>query len=181
MVITVVSRASTVEELIGEVGQLLYGGFKILAWYSLGQPGIDRKDRFLILIGAEDETEYDFETQEARLQSPERGVKEFDSIKEALEYAVENYELEQNRVDSYEEFEQLTESFPQLNTEEIEQFQIFDSLIRTGRVNAVPARLEGERAIALVLATHGPDELRVTPLAILATDNIVASLELPGE
>lgn len=180
-VISVVGRSHTDQEIVGEVYALLYEGYRIIACHSLGEPGIDSKERFLVLITSGEHREFDFETQAERLKKVDWGVKLFDSLEEALEYAQENYELSYEKVKMHTEMEELFEEFPIISAAESEQFAIMDAFIKLGRVSVVPAQLYGERAVAIVSVTHGPDELRVTPLAILATDEIVSNLKLPGE
>jgi len=180
-IITVVGRSHTDQEFLGEIFSLLYDGYKIFACHSLGEPGIDHKERFLALITAGEHREFDFETQLERLKNTDFGVKLFDSLEEALEYAQENYDLSSDKVDMHTEMQELVEEFPMITAAESEQWAVLDSFIKLNRVNVVPAQLDGERAVAIVSVTHGPDELRVTPLAILATDEIVSNLKLPGE
>lgn len=184
-VISVVGRAHTDQEFVGEIFSLLYEGYRIFACHSLGQPGIDNKERFLVLITAGDLREFDFDTQVDRLKNNEGetdfGVKNFDTLDEALEYAQETYELPSDKVKAHEEMQELIEDFPVISAAESEQFAVMDAFVKLGRVQVVPAQLYGERAVAIVSVTHGPDELRVTPLAILATDELVSNLKLPGE
>lgn len=184
-VISVVGRAHTDQEIVGEVYSLLYEGYKIFACHSLGQPGIDNKERFLVLITAGENPEFDFDTQTDRLRNSESetdfGVKLFDSLDDALEYAQDAYELPSEKVKAHTEMQELIEEFPVITAAESEQFAVLDAFVKLGRVQVVPAQLDGERAIAIVSVTHGPDELRVTPLAILATDELVQNLKLPGE
>ena len=186
-VITLVGRAPTVENLIPEVARFLYGGYKIIGFHSLGQPGIDHKERFLVLISADEQPEHDFETQQSRLKNAKResdepyGVKLFDSLEEALEYSQAEYDLSEKTARNYTEYEELVEEFPLVTASEQEQWMVMDAFIKLGRVMVVPAQLYDERAVAIVSVVHGPDESRITPLAILATEEIVENLKLPGE
>jgi hypothetical protein len=180
-IIVAAGRSQTVEEFVSEIFKLLYNGFKIIGCHSLGEPGVDHKERFLCLISG-DETEFDFDTQAERLKhSGEYGAKVFDSLEDALTYSQDEYELSADTAESYIKYEELVEEFPEIRAVEKEQWMVLDAFIKLGRVTVVPAKLDGERAIAIVSVTHGPDELRVTPLAILCTDEIVSLLELPGE
>jgi hypothetical protein len=181
-VITLVGRDSTIEEFIPKIFRLLYGGYKIIGFHSLGEPGIDHKERFLCLITASEDHEFDFETQESRLKnSGEYGVKLHDSLEEALEYSQTEYDLSEDKARNYTEYQELVEEFPLPTAAEREQWSVMDAFIKLGRVEVVPAQLYDERAIAIVSVTHGPDESRITPLAILATEEIVENLKLPGE
>jgi hypothetical protein len=181
-VISVVGRARTVEQLLLALSELLYGGFNVFSWHSLGQPSeVDHKDRFIVFIAANDETEFPIEVQFQRLQQPEFSTRLFDSMDEALEYAGANYDLDEAKINFHEELEQLIEEFPQITAKEVEHYQVLDAFMKLGKVSAVPAKFHDERAVALVLVTHGHDEVRVTPMAILVTEDIEEYLELPGE
>jgi hypothetical protein len=180
-VIVAAGRSETLDHFVSEVFGLLYNGFKIMGCHSLGEPGVDHKERFLCLITGE-ETEFDFETQADRLiHSGNYGAKVFDSLEDALAYSQDEYELSADKAQSYIQYEELAEEFPQISATEKEQWLVLDAFIKLGRVVVVPAKLDGERAVAIVTMTHGPDELRITPMAILCTDEIVSLLELPGE
>jgi len=180
-VISVVGRTRTAEQLLFAVQSLLYGGFGINGFHSLGEPGVDHLDRFIVFVSADGPTEFDFETQAKRLEQPEFSTRLFDSMDEALEYARENYRLDEKKIDFHETLEKLIEEFPQVTAREAEQYQILDAFMRLGKINAVPAKFYDERAIALVLVTHGTDEVRITPMAVLITEDIEDNLELPGE
>lgn len=181
-VITLVGRAPTIEHLIPEVANLLYGGFKILGFHSLGEPGIDHKERFLVLISSDGETEFDAETQESRLRhSGEYGVNLFNSLEDALEYAKEEYKLDESKAEMYAEYEEMVEEFPLVSADEQYQWMMLDAFIKLGRVQVVPAQLDGERAVAIVSVAYGPGEMNITPMAVLATPAIISKLKLPGE
>jgi len=182
-VITVVGRSHTDQQFVSEVFDLLYGGFKPIACHSLGEPGIDKKERFLVLITADEEIEFDFETQVDRLKNAEEtySVRLFNDLEEALEFAQTEYHLSEDKVQMHTEMEELIEQFPRITAEEAEQLSVMDALIRLGRVSPMPAKLYDERAIAIVSMSVGGGDVRITPLAILATEEILENLELPGE
>jgi hypothetical protein len=115
-VIVAAGRRETVEEFVSEIFSLLYNGFKILGCHSLGEPGVDHKERFLCLItGDENETEFDFETQVERLKhTGEYGAKVFDSLEDALAYSQDEYELSADKAESYTQYEEMVEEFPEI-------------------------------------------------------------------
>ena len=180
-VITVVGRAKNLQQFLVETTQLLYGGFTIVSWYSLGEPGVDLKDRFLLMISASGETEFEFEVQAQRLESPDVSVKLHETPEDALEYANENYNLPDEVLHKHETLDQLLDEFPNMTASEIEKFSVFDALMTANRVSTIPAKIFGERTVAIVSLVRGPDEIRLTPLALLVTDEIAEHLELPGE
>ena len=179
MYITVVGRSKTAHEFGSEISELLYEGFRIIAWYSLGEPGIDEKERFLVIIEASDESEYDSETQATRLQTRQTSSEVFTDLTSALEFAQNEYGLAADKVRAYEEYSQLKEDFPPLSADEKEQFDYLDAFTRLGRVAAMPARLNGERVVAIVVMTHGPGELKINAVAVLPNEEISDGLELP--
>lgn len=183
-VITVVGRASTDRDFASSVDDLLYDGYSIFIIHPLGEPGIDKKERFLALVSAIGPTEHDFETQVSRLNNSEEiqfGVKLFDSMDEALDFSKETYGLKQDKVRQHEILEKIQENYPPLTAEEIEQYGVVDALIRTNRITVVPARFDGERAVVICQVTAAAQEMRITPLALLLTEEIVDRLELPHE
>lgn len=123
--------------------------------------------------------EYDVETQTQRLGKATRSARQFNGMEEALEYAREKYDLGEDRVAAHEHLKEAIENFPPVTAEEIEMWAVFDALMKTGRVTLCPAKLDDERAVAIIQVTYGPGEIRITPLAILATEELRDRLELP--
>lgn len=178
----VVGRSPNEGKFAEEILEDLYNGYFLGPIHSLGEPSkIDEQERFLGLISHGDDPEFDAETQTERLNKATRSARLFDTAQEALDYAGENYGLSEDRIHAHEHMREVMTDFPPVSAEEAEMFMIMDALMRTGRVTICPAKLDDDRAVALVQITYGHGEIRITPLAILATEELKDRLELPYE
>lgn len=181
-VIIVVSRSETAHAFAHEVDDLLYGGYGIIAIHPLGEPGLDEKERFLAFIGQiGEEAQFPFETQVMRLTSSTRTARVFEDSEEALEYAKENYELDQDHVEAHERFERIKEKFPPPTAQEIEQFIVFQALMNFGAFTLVRGLLDDEPVVVLATITQGPDQVLTSKLAILMNEDIKSRLKVPFE
>jgi hypothetical protein len=182
--IIVVGRSETAHDFGHEVSDRLYNGYGIIAIHPLGEPGLDEKERFLAFVGAMDsegEVQFPFETQVMHLTSSTRTARLFDSFEDALEYAKENYDLDSERVEAHERFERIKDKFPPPTAKEIEQFVVFQALMNFGAFTIVRGLLDDEPCIVIATMTQGPDEMRVTKLALLMTEDIQDRLKVPFE
>lgn len=181
--IIVVGRSATAHDFGHEISELLYTGYGIIAIHPLGEPGVDEKERFLAFIGkmGNEELQFPFDTQVMRLTSSTRTAKMFEDFEEALEFAQENYSLDDYRIEAHEQFERVKERFPSPTAEEIEQFIVFQALMNFGAFTIVRGLLDDEPVIVIATVTQGPDEMRVSKLALLINDEIAERLRVPFE
>lgn len=181
--IIVVGRSETAHAFGHEVSDLLYDGYGIIAIHPLGEPGLDEKERFLAFIGrmGAEEPKFGFDTQVMRLTSSTRTARQFEHFEDALEYAKENYSLDDDRVEAHERFERIREKFPTPSAAEIEQFIVFQALMNFGAFTIIRGLLDDEPCIVIATMTQGPDEMRVTKLAVMMNDDIADRLTVPFE
>lgn len=180
--IIVVGRSETAHDFGHEVDDLLYAGYGIIAIHPLGEPGLDEKERFLAFVGAMgDEQAFPVETQVMRLTSSTRTARNFADFETALEYAKENYNLEDDRVEAHERMERIKDKFPPPSAKEIEQFIVFQALMQFGAFTLVRGLLDDEPCIVIASLTQGPDEMRVAKLAILMNEDLADRLTVPFE
>lgn len=181
--IIVVGRSETAHDFGHEIADLLYEGYGIIAIHPLGEPGLDEKERFLAFIGTmgSDDPQFDFSTQVMRLTSSTRTARLFDDAEDALEYAKENYDLDSGRVEAHERFERIKDLYPPPTAKEIEQFVVFQALMNFGAFTIVRGLLDDEPCIVICTMTQGPDEMRITKLALLMNEDLQDKLKVPFE
>lgn len=180
--IIVVGRSPTAHDYAHELSDLLYDGYGIIAIHPLGEPGIDEKERFLAFIGPMGgEQEFPLDTQVMRLTSSTRTATAFADFETALDYAKINYKLEDDRVEAHERFEKIKARFPAPSAAEIEQFVVFQALMSFGAFTITRGLLDDDPVVVIATMTQGPDEMRITKLALLMTPELEERLTLPFE
>ncbi len=142
---------------------------------------MDNSDRYIAFVSCLDEELFDEVSSQilGKASSNSFGGSSFDNIVDAVEYAAETYNFEVDDDAREEKYNELRERFPLFSAEEWEQFQIFDSLYVTGKVRPIRAKFNDENVVVLAHITGGADEVRVTPMMILITDDIHNDLEIP--
>jgi len=181
-VLIIVGRSETEDRFRSLIERTLPEGFVIEGIHSLGEYyESDGKDRFIAFISCLDEELFheSFEGILRKSQANSFGANSFDNIFDAVEYASEEYSFEADDEAREEKYQELRERFPLFSAEEWEQIQIFDSLYHTGKVRPIRARFNDEIVVVLAHITAGADEVRVTPMMILITDDIHEELEIP--
>jgi hypothetical protein len=179
--IIVVGRSETAHDFGHEISDRLYDGYGIIAIHPLGEPGMDEKERFLAFVGTMggEKAQFPPETQVMHLTTATRTARLFEDFESALEYAQENYDLGQERVDAHERFEKMKDKFPPPTAREIEDFVVFQALMNFGAFSIARGLIDDEPCIVISTMTPGPDEIRVTPLAIMMNNELRDRLELP--
>ena len=181
-VIIIVGRSETEDRFRAMVARTLPEGFTIEGVHSLGEYyESDGKDRFIAFVSCIDEELFNasFDSIYRKTTANSFSANSFDDIGEAVEYATEEYKFLADEDEREQRYEELRERFPLFSAEEWEQIQIFDSLYVTGKVKPIRARYNDETVVILAHITGGADEVRVTPMMILITDDIHEELEIP--
>jgi hypothetical protein len=181
-ILIIVGRAETEVRFRSLIERFLPSGFTIEGIHSLGEYyETDNKDRFIAFVSCLDEELFNasFDTILRKTQANSFGANSFDNIYDAFAYASEEYSFEADEEAREARFEEMRERFPLFSAEEWEQIQIFDSLYLTGKVKPIRARFNDETVVVLAHLTGGADEVRITPMMILITDEIHAELEIP--
>lgn len=181
-ILLIVGRSETEERFRSTIERFLPEGFVIEGIHSLGEfYESDNKDRFIAFISCADEELFNasFERILKKVRSNSFGGNEFENIFDAFKYATEEYGFESDADAREEKYAELREQYPFFSAEEWEQFHIFDSLYMTGKVRPIRARFNGEPIVVLAHITGGADEVRVTPMMILITDDIHSELDIP--
>lgn len=181
-IILIVGRSETEDRFRSQIERFLPDGFTIEGIHSLGEfYESDNKDRFIAFVSCEDEEllNESFDSVLRKVRANSFGANQFDNIFDAVQYASEEYDFETDELAREERYAELRERFPLFSAEEWEQFQIFDSLYVTGKVRPIRARFNDEPIVVLAHITGGADEVRVTPMMILITDDIHDDLEIP--
>lgn len=181
-ILIIVGRAEDDFSFIKKIEKELPEGFIIEGVHSLNEySDVDNKDRFIAFISCEDDEL--FESKSDEIVRSAKGIgfgsSPFNDVYEAFDYAQTNYGFLPDDEEREKRFEEMRERFPLFTAEEWEQVSIFDSLYHTGKVRPIRARFADEPVIVLAHLTAGSDELRVTPMMILITDDIHSELELP--
>jgi len=181
-ILLIVGRSETEDRFRSQIERTLPNGFVIEGIHSLGEfYESDNKDRFIAFVSCLDEElfneSFDAIVRKARANS--FGANPFDNISDAFEYATNEYNFESDDSAREERYTELRERFPLFSAEEWEQIQIFDSLYHTGKVQPIRARFNDETVVVLAHITAGADEVRVTPMMVLITDDIHNDLEIP--
>ena len=178
----IVGRSETEDRFRSQIERTLPEGFVVEAIHNLGEfYEADNKERFMAFVSCLDEELFveSFEAIVRKTKANSFGANPFDNINDALEYATEEYDFETDDITREERYSELRERFPLFSAEEWEQIQIFDSLYHTGKVQPIRARFNDETVVVLAHITAGADEVRVTPMMILITDDIHDDLEIP--
>lgn len=181
-ILILVGRSETEDRFRSQIQRFLPEGFVIEGIHSLGEYyESDNKDRFIAFVSCLDEELFNesFEAILRKTRANSFGANSFDNIADAVEYASEEYDFETDEGLREERYQELRERFPLFSAEEWEQVQIFDSLYHTGKVRPIRARFNDETVVVLAHITAGADEVRVTPMMILITNDIHDELEIP--
>jgi len=181
-ILTIVGRAKNPKEFQNSFKEFLDDNFNVEGIHSLGEfYEVDGNERFIAFVSENitEEQTSNISYVVHSVRSEGYASETHDSLEEALEYARERYHLEDDDVKAQEKFAEIRERFPNFSAEEWEQFNIFDSLYHTGKIIPIRGRLDDELVMVIVTVAHGSDEIRVTPLAIIASDSLQMSLELP--
>jgi len=181
-ILIIVGRSETEDRFRSQIQRFLPEGFVIEGIHSLGEYyESDNKDRFIAFVSCLDEELFNesFEAILRKTRANSFGANSFDNISDAVEYASEEYDFETDEGLREERYQELRERFPLFSAEEWEQVQIFDSLYHTGKVRPIRARFNDETVVVLAHITAGADEVRVTPMMILITNDIHDELEIP--
>lgn len=179
--ITVAGRSASMDEFVAEVKKNLFDNYQIVAVHGLGEFGIDDKERYLAFVTGESATGQTFMAQEQKLLSAQLGAHTHNSLEDAYDYSKENYEeFGHEQIEKQEKFNEMTEKFPPVRAQEIEQFHILEALWANERISFVRCLLDDEPCLVLISISPGADELRVRPLAIMINENIEARLEFPN-
>ena len=179
----VVGRAENPKEIYEEIHEELGDNFEVEGVHSLDSfSEVDNKDRFIIFISTTfSETEFKVKSEYLieRMRVLGFGGAAFDTMEEAIKYAEEKYDFEDDDAKRQERAMEIRKRFPRFSSEEIEQVSIFDSLYHTGKIRPMRGRYEDEEVVVLVHVTHGAEESRVTPMMIMINDDIHSKIELP--
>lgn len=179
-VILIAGRETDENEFTNTIKQALIDKFELSGVYSVGEKStIDKRERFIAFIEATDAEDFDYQTITVQLQTAGYGVRQFNDMDDAVEYAVEHYNFQVEDEDLTKEFEETQMEFPPFSAEEIETFLVFDALYRTNKLMPMRGKLNDELVTVLANIVYGKDEIRVTPYAIMLTDEIVEGIELP--
>lgn len=181
-ILTIVGRAKNPKEFEKDFREYLDDTYSLVGIHSLGEfYEVDGNERFIAFIAEETEEETNSKISFVAYNVRAKGFasETHDSIEEALEYAREKYDLEDDNVKAQEKFNEIRERFPNFTAEEWESFNVFDSLYHTGKIIPIRGRVDDELVMVIVTVAHGSDEIRVTPLAVIVNEEIEANLELP--
>ena len=178
--ITVAGRAASMEEFVDEVKKNLYDNYEIVAVHGLGELYVDDKERYLAFITGESESGHTFTAQEKKLITAQLGARTHATLNEAYDYSKENYPtFGEDQVELQKKHDAMAEKFPPVKAQEVEQFQLLESMWANGRISFVRCLLDDEPCIVLITISHGADEMRVRPFAIMLNEDLERKLEFP--
>ncbi len=81
--------------------------------------------------------------------------------------------------DEEETDEEDDERFPLFTAKEIEDFLMFESLFRTGKLATIRGNILDNPVVVMAQIVNGPDQVRVTPYAVMISSELLENLELP--
>jgi len=191
--LTIVGRAKSakkfseifIEILVDSVGE---EDFEIESVEYLGDYAeLDGLSRFIafVLVNDNSKKEMKIERLFSNLISMQMGVRLFENLGDAKSYAEENYmysELAENdtQEDSSEDENEVGEDdFPRFTAEEVEDFMLFESLFRTGKLAVIRGKVFDNTTVVMAHIIDGPDQVRVTPYALMINAEILENLDLP--
>lgn len=186
----IVGRARTAKkftEIFAEsiIENLNENQFEIDSVESLGDLSeLDGLSRFIAFVLIDDDSKYELKLKNvfSTLMGLQMGVRKFESLESAKAYAKENYNymtvVEEEEIVEEEEGE-IDEEMIRITAEEIEDFMIFESLFRTGKLATIKGTVYGESATVMAQIIFGPDQIRITPYAVMVNPNILENMELP--
>lgn len=168
------------------VDELSKNGFMIETVDSLGDfAELDGLSRFIAFVLVDDDSKKKMRLEQlfSSLMGLQMGVRLFENIEDAKTYAEEHYlynlELEESEEDDEYDPEDDDSEYPRFKAEEIEDFFMFESLFRTGKLATVRGKVYGNPVTVMAHVIHGPDQIRVTPYAIMVSEDILENMELP--
>lgn len=186
--LVIVGRSKSAKKFTQEIAeplveQLKEEEFLIEAVDSLGDfSDLDESSRFIAFVLVDDNSKKEMKIQQlfSSLMKLQMGVRLFENIEDARTYAEEHYlynlEVEE---EENEENEDENDDFPQFTAEEIEDFYMFESLFRTGKLTTLKGRVFGDSATVMAHVVQGPGQIRVTPYALMVNSTLLENLELP--
>jgi len=178
--ITVAGRAASMDEFAAQVKKNLYDNFNIVAVHGLGEFGIDDKERYLAFVAGESKTGQTFNAQEQKLLEAQFGAHLHNTLEDAYDYSKRNYPSFGDKEEEVQrKFQEMSERFPPVKAQEMEQFNILEALWAAGKIHFVRCLLDDEPCLVLISVASGADELRVRPLAIMMSEDLEARIEFP--
>lgn len=188
----IVGRAKSAKkftELFAEplVDNIKEDKFEIVIVESLGDLSeLDGMSRFIAFVLVDDDSKKGMKMESlfSTLINLQMGVRLFENIEDASAYAEENYSYGEEDEDEENDFsddnEEEDDEFPDFTAEEIEDFLMFESLFRTGKLSTIRGLVYKEPVTVMVQIINGPDQIRVTPYAVMVSEEILENMELPN-
>lgn len=159
--------------------------FEIVIVESLGDLSeLDGMSRFIAFVLVDDDSKKGMKMESlfSALINLQMGVRLFENVEDATAYAQEHYNYGSDVEDEEEteDDEESDDEFPDFTAEEIEDFLMFESLFRTGKLATIRGLVYKEPATVMVQIINGPDQIRVTPYAVMVSEDILENMELPN-
>lgn len=159
--------------------------FEIVIVESLGDLSeLDGMSRFIafVLVDNDSKKGMKMESLFSALINLQMGVRLFENVEDATAYAEEHYNYgDEDDIDDEElsEEDEEGDEFPDFTAEEIEDFLMFESLFRTGKLATIRGLVYNEPVTVMAQIINGPDQIRVTPYAVMVSEEILENMELP--
>lgn len=188
-VLVIVGRDKTEKRFVDRIGPYLYDSFNIRGIYALGAPEpLDDSEHFICFVAGVETDLWKMEDQMVRLnRKAEDGnpmtMHEFDDMDDALQFASVEYGFEEMsaQIQAFRErSHEIFEKFGYATALETERFMVLTALAANGMLALTRGLLDDVRVPVIILVAKGSDTMTVTPLAILMTDDILESLEMPA-
>lgn len=169
----------------------LYDNFEIKGIWALGEPYEgDGSERFVCFIAGSENGSWTAENLEKRIKRLV-DIKEgfpvdviiFDDMDDALNYANEAFSFDlSSKIQAFRDrSKEIFEKFGYSTAEETEKFMMFTALAQAGMLALTRGVLDDVQVPVVILMAKGSDKIKIKPLAILMTEEIEESLELPSE
>ena len=187
-ILTIVGRAKSEEDFLSAFQDVLPDNYQIHSIHNLGEfYEADEKERYLSLVGEEIVGEKStMETVAKILFGKQLGAYIHNSLEDAMSFSKREYglqdELEEKIVEHHEKLAEIREKFPFFTAEEVKKFKMFNAFYNNGDIIPFRCRFNDELAIALVSVANGHDEIQISPLGVLLTENMAEEfLSMPFE
>lgn len=188
-VLVIVGRDTTEVDFEKRITPYLYDNFDVKGVYALGDPQqIDDTEWFIAFVAGNETDLWNVQSQKVRIErKEERGrplrIETFDDMDDALSWAKEEYNFDYSDIilQFRDRAKDVLEKYGFSTAAEVEMFKTVVALAQAGMLVLARGIWNESQVPVLANFSEGSDGVKVTPVAILVTEEIKNELELPME
>jgi len=188
-VLVITGRETTEPEFMMRVAPYLYDNFQLRGIYALGSPEeIDDTEWFIAFVSGVETENWTVESQEQRIgRKNEKGrplvIDTFDDMDEALEHAQREYSFEYGeQIQAFRgRAREVFEKFGYATAIETEKFMGLIAYANSGMLVLTRGLLSDVKVPVVGILVEGSDTSYITPVAVLISEEMRETLELPVE